>query len=97
MNTAAVSVNRGCNYVRLSLPDTGCCLATCPRDRAKAGSHFNPPPPPDIKKKKKKKQRISGDRCDELHFPEPEGVMGTPHKDPRTGALQTFTDSVLEI
>lgn len=61
MNTAAVSVNRGCNYVRLSLPDTACSLATCHRERAKAGTHLNIPPPPQryLQKKIKKKSRES--------------------------------------
>lgn len=53
-----MSVNQGRNYVRLSLPDTVCSLATCHGDGAKVGPHLNIPQ----KLKERNKGRASGGR-----------------------------------
>lgn len=84
MNTVVgVCQLRGCNYVRLSLPDTVCSLATCHGDRAKVGSHLNIPEKLNkkikIKKEREREAQVFG-AIAEVAFSEPEGDIRTPLK-----------------
>lgn len=88
-----MSVNQGRNYVRLSLPDTGCSLATWHRDRAKVGSHLN------ISQKIKKEedsQVFSAIFTAKLLFCEREAIRTAPDDPERLPRVPRRTSNFLQ-